>query len=684
MAGNLSREPLLDMFIFEATQLIEQLEQAVLKDEKLNSFSSESINEIFRIMHTIKGSSAMMLFNGISSLAHSVEDLFYFIREHKPENIDFTKLCDLVLKAVDYIKNEIFNIENEYAANADSSLLINEIKDFLMLLKNSSNISSEKLTEVVAPTKKQRYYISSYNKPSSETRNIYKARITFTEDCEMENIRAFAVIHNLKDVVEIIEYDPANIIDSEESAEINKKEGFVVLFATELAIDEVREVLNKTLFLKELEISQIQETEKPKPKKIDLEKINSEIQSQLTVLSEAEKDSSVAAKQSFISVNIQKLDMLMDMVGELVISEAMVTRNPEITKLEIEGFQKASRLHRKIIAELQDLVMSVRMVPLLATFQKMNRIVRDMSKKLRKEVQLEIMGEDTEVDKNIIENISDPLMHLIRNSLDHGLENAEERADKNKPVIGKVSLEARNAGGDVLIIVKDDGRGLDKAKILEKAQKNGLTTKSESELSDMEIFSFIFKAGFSTNENVTEYSGRGVGMDVVTKNVEKIGGTIDVESFKDVGTTFTIKIPLTLAIIDGMVVSVGNSSYIVPTVSIRESFRPKENEVITDPDGNEMILIRGICYPILRLHRQFDIETKIQNFTDGIIIMVEDGKEGICLFADELIGQQQIVVKALPKYIKKVKGLAGCTLLGDGSISLIIDVGMLINNRKER
>ena len=389
----------------------------------------------------------------------------------------------------------------------------------------------------------------------------------------------------------------------------------------------------------------------------------------------------VPIHQNIISVNVTKLDKLMDLVGELVISEAMVTQNPDIAGLTLDNFQKAARQHRKIISELQDVAMSIRMIPLSATLQRINRIVRDMSRKLSKEVRLEITGEETEVDKNIIERISDPLMHLVRNSVDHGIEPAEERKKKGKPEAGTITIEAKNAGGDVLIIVKDDGRGLDKESILKKARANGLINKPETELTDKEIYSYIFLPGFSTTEEITEFSGRGVGMDVVAKNIADVGGTVSVDSTPDEGTTITLRIPLTLAIMGGMIVRVGKSTYTIPVLNIRESFKANEDNVITDIEGNEMIMIRGECYPILRLHRIYKVKTEITNISDGIIVMVENDGKGFCIFVDELVGEQQVVVKALPNYIKnikKVRGVAGCTLLGDGSISLILDIKDLI------
>jgi two-component system chemotaxis sensor kinase CheA len=306
--------------------------------------------------------------------------------------------------------------------------------------------------------------------------------------------------------------------------------------------------------------------------------------------------------------------------------------------------------------------------------------MRDMCKKLGKEVQLELIGEETEVDKNIIEHISDPLMHLLRNSIDHGIEEMEYREQAGKPKFGKVTLEAKNSGSDVLVIVRDDGKGLNKEKILQKARINNLLSKPESEMIEREIYNLIFLPGFSTKENVTEFSGRGVGMDVVIKNLEVIGGSVAIESIEGVGTSFTMKIPLTLAIIDGMNIGVGKSRFTLPTVVIKESFRPKVNDTIRDPDGNEMIMVRGRCYPILRLHEHYGVHTETIDFTEGILIMVEQDDRTICIFADELIGQQQVVVKSLPNYIKnikKIEGLAGCTLLGDGSISLILDISGL-------
>lgn len=689
MADNYTNEPMLDMFIFETTQQIEQLEQFILICEKESHFTQDIINDIFRIMHTIKGSSAMMMFQNISTLAHTMEDIFYFIREEKPKSLSFSVLSDFVLEGIDYIKIELEKIKIGDHTADEAPSLIGTLKEYLSGIKQENN--ADAINEDSRPGTKQQFFIRQ-NKAENRIYNFgYKAVIFFEDGCEMENIRAYTIIHHLKEKTEEVFHLPQDIIDNDESVEIIRQNGFQIYLKIDDPYEKVYEFLNQTIFLKDLELIQLENDEEFRqfPKDTPIKAQANPVK--IPLVTEAgqairpgeeqfERVQKVTgqASQSIISVSVTKLDKLMDLVGEMVISEAMVIQNPDLKGLELDNFHKAARQLNKITSEIQDIVMSVRMVPLSATFQKMNRIVRDMSKKLGKEVKLEIIGEDTEVDKNIIEHISDPLMHLVRNSLDHGIETTEERLAKGKPMEGKVTLEAKNAGSDVLIIVKDDGKGLDKEKILKKARDNGLIYKAEEDMTEKEIFNLILLPGFSTKENVTEFSGRGVGMDVVSKNIDTIGGSLSVESVKGKGTVITLKIPLTLAIIDGMNLKVGSNCYTIPTIAIKESFRPKERDIITDPDNHEMIMVRGQCYPIIRLHKLFSVKTNIVDFEKGIIIMVEQDEKMICVFADELVGQQQVVVKVLPKYImgfKKIKELAGCTLLGDGSISLILNIG---------
>jgi len=675
----MSREPMLEVYLFETTQLMEQLEEISIGCEKEKRIETEAINEIFRIMHTIKSSSAMMMFDNISVLAHSLEDLFFFIRESKDVTIDFGNLFDLVLAGIDFIKGEVVKIENDEAADGINDSLVLKSSTILEEMKKVNGNNNK--GEPIKPKEDTKYYISSYQNQEQEDQEKFIARIFYEDGCEMENVRAYTVVHNLKDIVSEFYHIPEDIIESDASVDCIRKNGFLIGFTTSIGEKKIEEKLNETVFLKKLELEKVEEYSSEIATLVSKKEIIVEEKTEVVTPNKVEGEhiAKNGKQQSIISVNISKLDMLLDLVGEIVISEAMVTKNPDLEGLQLDNFKKSSRQLRKLTNELQDIVMSIRMVPVSMTFHKMNRIVRDMSKKLNKEVELDIIGEDTEVDKNIIDHISDPLMHLVRNSLDHGIEGKEERKISGKHEIGKITLEAKNAGSDVFIIVSDDGKGLDKRKIYEKAKLQGLVTKTQEELTDKEIFSNILLPGFSTNENVTEYSGRGVGMDVVQRNIDSIGGTISIESIKGKGSRISIKIPLTLAIIDGLEVAVGKSKYTIPITAIRESFKPKEDEVIEDSEGNEMIMIRGEAYIIYRLHRLFNTSTKITSTNEGIMVLVEDNTKAACLFVDSLIGEQQVVVKALPSYIKKAKGIAGCTILGDGNISLILDVSGILD-----
>lgn len=706
MSDNRVSDSILEMYIFETSQQLERLEEIMINCGESGACETEAINEIFRIMHTLKGSSAMMTYNNISSLAHGVEDLFFYIREEKPEEINCVELSDIVLECIDFVKVEIEKIKAGDESDGDVTQLKEKADVFLSDLKNINNqeVSSEDMTL---------YY--------------YKAHFAFSDDCEMECVRCFSIIHNLEDIISELYTLPEDVLNDPDASDYVKKNGFDMVFISFLPAEQIREILSNTSYLKELKFEELKTrklfdkaVKAVLPKKTAAKKnLKEDINSEINLEEENEKETQIleevkikedspieklndsikdipqdkkedkpksdhkeVSQQTVISVNVDKLDKLMDLVGEMVISEAMVTQNPEITALEIDSFQKASRQLHKITNELQDIVMSIRMVPLSKTFLKMHRIVHDMSKKLEREVKLQLIGEETEVDKNIIEKISDPLMHLIRNSIDHGIEDKEERLKAGKDTVGIVTLEAKNSGSDVLVIVKDDGRGLSRSKILDKARKQGILEKSESEMSDRDVYNLILAPGFSTNEQITEYSGRGVGMDVVSKNITDIGGAVSVDSKEGECTIITLKMPLTLAIIDGMNVKVGKSRYTIPIASIKESFRPKEKEVFTDTDGNEMIMVRGECYPIIRLNKLYSVNDSKEFFEEGILIMVEDEKEKACLFADELLGQQQVVVKALPSYIKSkkdIKGVGGCTLLGDGNISLILDVSELVS-----
>jgi two-component system chemotaxis sensor kinase CheA len=671
--SDVNREPMLEMYIFEVNQLTEQLEEILLKSEKVSRISNDDINEIFRIMHTVKGSSAMMMFSNISSLAHSVEDLFYYIRENDQVDYDCSTVCELVISALDFIRNEVFLIEEGKEPSTSETNLVSDIESYLLVLKGKDN-DTQTLKEDTK-NQEQKFYISKYE--AGENQSKYIIQIEFEEEFQMENIRAFTLVHNFKELSREIYHEPEDLFGDTSSSEYIKENGFTIYLSTNQEYEKIEEILENEIYIKSFEIEKVEAFENAKSE--EKEKPYDEEKNKIESVQDAVKN----MKQSFVSVNINKMDKLLDLVGEIVITEAMVIGNQDLEGMELDNFNKSARQLRKLTDELQDVVMSIRMIPIGPTFRKMHRIIRDMSKKVNKEVELVIKGEDTEVDKNIIDNLGDPLMHLIRNAMDHGIESPEERKIKNKSEKGKIILEASNTGGDVIIKITDDGKGLDREKIINKARKNNLINKTDEEISDREAYSLILLPGFSTKEEVTEYSGRGVGMDVVKKNIEKVGGTISIESKKGKGTAISIKIPLTLAIVEGMQIATGNSVYTIPTISIKEAFKAKTKDLIEDIDGNEMIMIRGKCYPIIRMHKHFNVKANTEDLCEGIMIMIEREEKTIVLFTDELLGEQQVVVKPLPNYLIKYplkdNGIGGCTILGNGNISLIIDVMALMS-----
>ncbi len=393
-----------------------------------------------------------------------------------------------------------------------------------------------------------------------------------------------------------------------------------------------------------------------------------------------------AAQRQSIRVDIEKLEMLLDLVGELVIAETMVAQNPDLKELlnvSLDRFEKSASHLNKITRDLQDIATSIRMIPLSATFRRMIRLVRDLAHKTGKKVDLEIIGEEIEVDRTVIEKITDPLVHMIRNSIDHGIATPESRKKLGKPETGHLLLEAKYVGGEVWISIKDDGQGLNREKILERAIERGLVEGDGLDIPDAQIWQLIFHPGFSTAEKITAVSGRGVGMDVVRRNVEDIRGKVDIVCVPGEGTEVILRIPLTLAIIDGMLIRVGRSLYIIPIIAIRETTKAKYKDITTMMDGQEIINIRGNLYPIVRLHEFYGIEPSSTELTEGILMIVENTGRRFCLFVDELIGQQQIVIKGLSEYIGKVKAISGCTILGDGKVCLIIDIATLADRSEQ-
>jgi two-component system chemotaxis sensor kinase CheA len=384
-----------------------------------------------------------------------------------------------------------------------------------------------------------------------------------------------------------------------------------------------------------------------------------------------------------LKVDAGRLDLLIDMIGELVIAESMVSQSGELRSVCSPELARSMTQLDKITRELQEMGTGMRMVPIRATFQKMARLVRDLAKKSGKQVEFVTTGEETELDKSVVDKIGDPLIHMIRNAVDHGLEaDPEARVKSGKPAVGRVELRAFHKGGSIYIEIQDDGRGLDRDAILAKARTRGLVREGDV-LSDRDVWNLVFEPGLSTAKTVTDVSGRGVGMDVVKRNIEALRGQVEIQSEPGKGTTFSIRLPLTLAIIDGMVVRIGLERYIIPTLSIVMSIRPDASQLSTVVGRGEMLSLQGQLLPLFRLARLFGISDATQELTDGIVMVVEDEGRRTGLLVDEILGQQQIVIKSLGEAMQGLLGVAGGAIMPDGRVGLILDVSGVVRLASE-
>ncbi len=374
-----------------------------------------------------------------------------------------------------------------------------------------------------------------------------------------------------------------------------------------------------------------------------------------------------------VKVDTAKLDFLVDMAGEMVIAQSMVRHHPELAALRSPAVLSSLAQLARITGDLQKAAMSMRMVPVGGLFQRMSRLVRDLARKTGKQAELEAIGGETELDRNVVEELADPLMHMVRNAADHGLETPEERRAAGKDPVGRIRLRASHQAGHIVIEIADDGRGLDREKILEKARRTGLVDDGAG-LSDREVFNCIFHPGFSTASQITDVSGRGVGMDVVKKQIQKLRGHVEIESVPGKGTSFFLRLPLTLAIIDGLVVGVGSERYVVPIFSVSEVLRPSAEMVFTVEDRREMALVRNHLLPVVRLYKRFAVAPRSELASESLLIVAEIAGKSFCLMVDELIGKQEVVIKSLGENLQNISGIAGGAILGDGRVGLILDL----------
>ena len=683
---------ILDTYLYEENNLLDQLDEMLVADEKNGDFSTDDVNEIFRIMHTIKGSSAMMEFNSISTIAHHIEDVFFYIRDKGIETLDpehKKELFNLMFRSEDYLRSEIEKVEQGVPLSTDIDAFSNEINSFLKKISGAAPAACE--ASQAAPEASQAAPAASGAAAPSSLPDDKDAACFFhvflEEGVGMENLRAYMIVNAVRECEVTFRFYPSDMETDSDTSQKIAENGFFLAFDSSEDASKAEGILKTQNHIRSYELVNVPKAAPPakaEEKKASVSKSTAPAPASTDTAAgkAAPMLSHAPVKQNLISVNLMKLDSLMDIVGEIVITESMVTSSPELNLLprdNRDNFMKSARQLRKLTNDLQDIAMSLRMVPISGVFQKMNRIVRDMKQSLGKDVRLTIVGEDTEVDKTIVDNIQDPIMHIVRNSMDHGIEETtQERIDAGKDPQGEIVLSASHTSSEVVISVKDDGYGMDPQKILEKARSKNMLTKPDSEYSQKEILGLIMLPGFSTNTAVTEYSGRGVGMDVVKKNVESLGGIVSVSSTCGEGTTISMKIPLTLAIVDGMKVTVGDSIFTIPIANIRQSFKVKADQVIKDEYGNEMVERVDHFYPIVRLHSFYHLPTEVTQMEDGILLWVEANDRSYCLFVDDLIGEQQVVVKPLPAFLSefnlKDHGITGCTIMGDGNISIILDI----------
>ena len=644
-------------FLSEAHDHLEDSESNILSIED-GECDYEVINSIFRSIHSIKGSAGFLGLTDMQKLSHELEAL---LDKARKEEITITQeIIELSLKTIDALRK----LRDNLAIRVDTELG-----------KITDSDSSPKEQSIDIQPFIDRITIILNNKPETQE-NVRQTENT--PDVEVP------VLSGSTSLGEIL-LENGEITESqleEALKQQDRKVGEILVEEGVVSPDEVESALKEQKTVGEILVdkggvteSQLEEALKQQGRKVGEILIEEGAVSTGVVNSalEVQQTQQKTKLQSrTVKVDTIKLDNLFDLVGELVIANTLICG--EMKSINNNGTSKNLSQLTKITKDIQDQVMSMRMVTLKQTFQKMSRLVRDVALRSGKKVKLTISGEETELDKNVIEEISDPLVHILRNSIDHGIEAEEDRLISGKSKEGSVRLSAFHRGGSIIIEIQDDGKGLQKDRILKKAIDRGLVN-SQSSLTDNQIYNLIFSPGLSTAEKVTSISGRGVGMDVVKKNIEKLRGKVEVTSQEGRGSTFTIKLPLTLAIIDGIVVNVGTTKYIIPTTSIEESLRPKREDISTVKSQGEVVNIRGSLLSLVRLHKVFDIDTTKTDPWESIVVVVEsaDGRFGVLV--DELLGQQQVVIKSLGERFKNVKGITGSAILGDGKAGLILDVG---------
>lgn len=703
----------ISIFLSEANEIVEGLENDLVLLED-NKSDEDLLNKIFRSAHTLKSSAGTVGFTTMSELNHVAENLLEKVRSGK---LDVTPtMITVLLEFLDTVKIMLQNIIDG-KGEADGVNNIESLKAKIKAIADGNEIDASvqaPTTSSAAPTVKKETSTQAQaieepekKEESASGSNVFHISMSFKATIFDNGIDPLMFLNDLRDIGTI-----SNLkIDSSNVPPISALEDpytcytqFSLDISTNSTLEQVQNIFLFVIDDNDINISDAKvsvhkedkietQTETKVAEETKEEKTIEETKSQEETKEEikteqAKPQTSAAKSQASSSVKVQapstvrvdtrKLDSLMNLIGELVIAQSRIMQLTQSLDID-NGLKEAVSSMDRTSRQIQEEVMNIRMMPVGPIFNQFHRYVRDLNLELNKEVKLVLKGETTEIDKNMLEQLSDPLKHIIRNSMDHGIERTkEERIARGKPEFGTITMSAAHQEGHVVIEVSDDGNGLNKERIYNKAIEKGLLSK-DGKYSDAEIYRTIFSPGLSTAEKITDISGRGVGMDVVRANVEKMKGKIEIKSEEGKGSTFIIKLPLTLAIIEGITFALGEQIYIMPLISIIEQMKVKNEQIKPFEGRGEMIKIRDEYLPLIRLHKVFEIDTHIEDIDNGIVVVVEAGYRRCAIFVDELLDQQQVVIKSLDSAFSKHSGISGGTILGDGRIALIIDIQGLVN-----
>lgn len=653
-------QEIMEDFLIEAFEMNEQLDQDLVELEH-NPEDLDLLNRIFRVAHTIKGSSSFLNLNILTHLTHNMEDVLN--RARKGEIKITPDIMDVVLRSIDLMKTLLVTIRDT-GSDANNGKE-NEIEEAVKQLQaiTSQNLEGAKEGTKEAPQKE--------NEKEAKKENIKENQENKAKAPTAEN---FASDNPLADEPDL---DYTNMSAEEVEAEIER------LLNKRQEADKERRAQKKQEAKPKQEVAPKAETPKTETSKAP----KTETKTKAKADTEENKAPSIGVEQT-VRVDVRRLDHLMNLIGELVLGKNRLIRIYGDVEERYDGEKFLEELNQvvssisAVTTDLQLAVMKTRMQPVGKVFNKFPRMVRDLSRELGKSIELIIEGEETELDKSIVEEIGDPLIHIIRNSCDHGIEPLEERRRLNKPETGKVQLSAYNEGNHIVIKISDDGKGLDPVMLKEKAVEKGVISERDAEgMSDREAFNLIFKPGFSTAKVVSNVSGRGVGMDVVKTNIEKLNGIIEIDSEVGVGTTQKLKIPLTLAIIQALLVGVQEEYYAIPLSSVLETVRISQDEIYT-VDGKSVLRLRDEVLSLVRLSDIFKVDAILESNSDVYVVIIGLADQKIGVIVDYLIGQEEVVIKSLGYYLKNTRGIAGATVRGDGKITLIVDVGAMMDMAK--